>query len=313
MHNFIRFLNRNKNQIIRTIVIIIFVLIIIQTINYYVKVKNEGEISNNNILQNNTILSNEIDKGLVSNTSAITGENVPTEQLKNATTVIHDFITYCNEQDLESAYNLLTDECKQQMYTSLEMFKQSYYDYIFNGQKKTCTIENWYGDTYKVDINEDILSTGKYNDGYSRQDYITVKEVNNEYKLNINNYIGYTKIDKKTASDDITVEVISKNTYKDYEEYTMKVTNNTDGILKLDNINSTKTLYLEDSNGVKYSYYNHELTDATLTVASGQTKEVTIKFYSSYSSTREINYIVFSNINITNGQLSEKLEFRANV
>ena len=50
-----------------------------------------------------------------------------------------------------------------------------------------------------------------------------------------------------------------------------------------------------------------------LTVESGQTKEVTIKFYSSYVSTKNINYIVFSNIITNNGQLSGKLEFRASV
>lgn len=311
MYKLRRFWNQNKNQIIRIIAIIVFIFIIIQLMNYFARKNNENKISNN---KSNTIeINNEISKGLVSEKSAVTGNNVSKEQLKNATTVIDDFVSYCNQQDLENAYKLLTDECKEQMYTSLEAFKQAYYNDVFNGEKKICTIENWFGNTYKVDITEDILATGNANNIYSKQDYITVEKVNDEYKLNINNYIGYSQINKTTKKDNISMEVIGKNTYKEYEEYTIRVTNNTDSTIRLDNANNSKTLYLEDSKGVKYSYYNHELTEPILTVVAGQTKEVTIKFYSSYVSTKNIRCIVFSNIIVNNGQLSEKIEFRANV
>lgn len=314
MHNLRRFFYQNKNQIIKTMAIIIFIFLIIQLINYFVKKNSEKEVANtksNTITDKTTTISGS-DKGLISEQSAITGKDLSKEQLNNGVTAINNFVSFCNEQNLESAYNLLTDECKQQMYTSLEAFKQAYYNDVFNGEKKICTIENWAGDTYKVDIKEDMLSTGKAND-YSKQDFITVKKVNGEYKLNINNYIGYTQINKKTTKDNIIMEVISENIYKEYEEYTIKVTNNTENVIQLDNTNSTKTLYLEDSKGMKYSYYSHELTEPMLTVQAGQTKEITIKFYSSYVYTKNIEYIVFSNIISTNGQLSEKIEFRASV
>lgn len=305
-----QFWNQNKNQIIRTIAIIAFILIIIQLVNYLVKKKNENGLSN--IKQNKTDTSNKISNSLVSNQSAVTGQEISKEQLKSATTVIGDFVSYCNSEDLESAYNLLTEECKQQMYKSLELFRKAYYNDVFNGKKKICSIENWFGDTYKVNISEDILATGK-DSGYAKQDYITVKNINGEYKLNINNYIGCKQINKTTTIDNISMEIIAKNTYKEYEEYTFKVTNNTESTIKLDNINSTKTLYLEDSKGLTYSYYNHELTDQTLKVVAGQTKEITIKFYSSYVSTKEIRYIVFSNITLINEQINKKMEFKANV
>lgn len=312
MHNFMRFFYQNKSRIIKGAAIIIFIFLIIQVSNYFVKRSNEKELTRKEQQSNITTKSEET-QGLVSEKSAVTGRDVPKEQLRSETDVINQFIDFCNQQDFENAYNLITDECKQQMYKSLETFKQTYYRDVFNGQKKMCSIENWTGNTYKVNINEDMLSTGSYNKGYSKQDYITVEEVDDEYKLNINNYIGYSKINKKTTKENLSMEVISKNTYKDYEEYTIKVTNKTEDTIQLDDINSTKTLYLEDAKGVKYSYYNHELTEPMLTVESGQTKEVTIKFYSSYVSTKNINYIVFSNIITNNGQLSGKLEFRASV
>ena len=311
MHKLRRFWNQNKNQIIRTIAIIAFILIIIQLINYQVKKKNENSLSN--IKQNTTEISNVVSNSLVSGQSAVTGKDVSQEQLKSATTVIEEFVSYCNQQDLENAYSLLTDECKQQMYTSLEVFRQAYYNNVFDGEKKNCTIENWFGDTYKVNIMEDILSTGKDNNGYSKQDYITIKKLNGEYKLNINNYIGYTQINKTTTKEDISIEVVGKNTYKEYEEYTIKVTNKKEDTILLDNRSNSKTLYLEDGKGVQYSYYNHELTEPMLTVSSGQTKEITIKFYSSYVSTKKINNIVFSNIIIKNESLSQTMEIIVDV
>ena len=64
-------------------------------------------------------------------------------------------------------------------------------------------------------IIDDILSTGKSND-YTKQDYITIKQQDGEYKLNINRYIESKKINKTTEKDNIQIEVVSKNTFMEY-------------------------------------------------------------------------------------------------
>lgn len=311
MYKLIRFFNQNKNQIIKIGVFIIFLFIILQLLNKLAQINNKESIENVTVSNTSSTTQND-NKGLISNKSAVNGGEVSKENLKNATDTIYEFVDYCNKQEIEKAYNLITEECKKQMYPTLDSFKNAYYGDVFNGKQRTCTIENWVNDIYKVRMGEDILSTGK-DTGYAKEDYITIKKVDNEYKLNINNYIGTTKIEKTTTNDNITMEVLSKNTYKDYEEYTIKVTNKTNGIIKLDTTTSTKTTYIEDSNGRKYSYYSNELTDETLTFQRGQTADVTIKFYSPYISTKSIKAIVFSNIIFNDNQLSSKIEFRANV
>ena len=157
------------------------------------------------------------------------------------------------------------------------------------------------------------MTTGKSNNGYSKQDYITVEEIEDGYKLNINNYIGYTQIDRQTEDNNIIMNVIGKNTYMDYEEYTIKVTNNNENTIVLDGRNDVKSLYLEDSNEAKSSAYTHELTDPMLRVEAGQTKEITIKFYSQYVSTKKIEYVVFSDLILYDSQSGEKIEFKAKV
>ena len=309
MHKLRKFIYQNKYQILGVLGIIAFILIIIQLMNLWARKNNNSEIENR---QQNTTIVNENNSGVISEKSAVTGKEVSKQQLDNETTAINKFMEYCNNQDFENAYNMITEECKKQMYNSLDIFKQSYYKNVFNGEKKNFTIENWVKYTYRVNITGDVLATGNV-DEYSKQDYITVKQVNGEYKLNINNYIGYTEINKKTTEKNISMEVIGKNTYKDYETYTFNVTNNTGSVMQLDNISNTESLYIEDSKGVKYPYYNHELTTPMITVSAGQTKEITIKFYSSYVSTKKIERIVFSNIMLKNGELGETVKFNANV
>ena len=249
---------------------------------------------------------------MVSNKSAVTGNEVQSNKLERETDIINSFVNFCNNQELEKAYDLISEDCKKQIYSSIEIFEKAYYNDVFNGKEKKCTIENWFNDTYKVRMIEDILSTGK-NDELEKEDYITVVLENETYKLNINSYIGMKNINKTTQYDDIVMEVLCKYTYKDYEQYKIRVTNNKEGTVKLDTVNSPNTIYIEDDKGVVYSYYNHELTNEMLTITEGQTKEITIKFYSLYSSNKNIKSIVFSNIITKIGRINFKSEFKANI
>lgn len=301
MHKLRRFFYQNKYQIFKVLGIIAFIIIIIQFMNFLVRKNGNNKISNT---VSNTTEVKENNKGVISTKSAVTGNKVAKKDLDGATTAINNFVEYCNKQDFEKAYDLITDECKKQLFKNVNEFKTTYYKNLFNGEKKNCTIENWVNSTYRVNFTGDILATGK-DDGSVQQDYITIKEVDDGYKLNINNYIGYSDVNEKTTKDGITIEVVGRNTYKDYEEYTIKATNKTKSLMQLDDVNSTNTLYIEDSKGVKYTYYNHELATPMITIQSGQTKEVNIKFYSSYVSTKTIERMVFSDIILKNGQLGE--------
>ena len=309
MHKLRRFFYQNKYQIFKVLGIIAFIIIIIQLMNLWARKSNNKKVTN---VASNTTTVSENNHGLVSTKSAVTGNEISKEELNGATTAINNFVDYCNKQDFERAYDLITDECKKQLFKNVNEFKTTYYQNIFNGEKKNCTIENWVKNTYRVNFTGDILATGK-DDGTVQQDYITVKEVDDGYKLNINNYIGYADINKKTTKDGITIEVVGRNTYKDYEEYTIKATNKTESLMQLDDVNSTNTLYIEDSKGVKYTYYNHELATPMITIQSGQTKEVNIKFYSSYVSTKTIKRMVFSDIILKNGQLGEIAKMDVNI
>lgn len=299
--------NANRKKIWVAIGIIAALIAITQFLNFLSSRLNNNENNKTNISNETSIkqqIKNETNIDVESTTSPITGQTVSEEKLKEDASIIGQFMEFCNSGNTQGAYNLLSENCKNNVFNTLEQFEQGYYQYVFGGETKIYTILNWEGNTYRVDIMENMLSTGKSNNGYEKQDYITIEEIDNEKKLNINSYIGHREINKKTGNNDgIIVEVLSKEIYKEYEEYKIRVTNNLEIAIMLDNREYADTLYLEDSKGKKYPAYTHELTDPMLFLEPGTTKELNIKFYNSYDTNKNITYIVFSEINGESGEI----------
>ena len=300
MNRFIRWYNQNRKSIWATIAIIVIIIGVIQLINYFYKVRNEEELSNlGNQIQNTTINYNYNNVRIEDNRSGLTGE-VISENQETEIGVIDDFINYCNENNLQSAYDLLTDECKEEMYPTLEDFQESYYNQVFNNVKKNVSVENWIRNIYKVNFNEDFLSTGRYSKENTIQDYITVVAVNNQYKLNINGYIGREEIAKSKEDNNITIEVETTDIYMDYQFYKIKVTNHSENTILLDDGVNINAMYIEDENGNQYSAYTHELNEGQLIVSPRETKELEIRYYSKYASEKKIDKVVFSRMILNN-------------
>ena len=291
MYKLIRFFNQNRKRIIRIILIIVFLLVLIQLLNYFAKNKNDD----NNMQKNDIEINNFINKQeLVSDKSAISGKSISQNKLENDTNVINEFLNYCNKGNIESAYELLTNECKEEMFPTIESFKNIYYKNIFNEESKSYTIENWVGDVYQVSITGDILSTGKIDSVNSKQDYMTIVKNDNQYKLNINNYIGRTILNKEKEDKGLKIKIKSVDTYMDYEIYNIYVENNSNDDILLDTGDDSKSIYLQDSKDVKYYFYNNEIIQSKMKVESKYKKDLQIKFSNSFSSNRSIKNIIFS-------------------
>ena len=293
MYKLIRFFNQNRKKIVRVILIIAFAFIILQILNYLIKIKyeNDNEKNTNVIINQNNSISN-YNNSLISDKSMISGSSISSTKLKSDTDIIDKFMTYCNNKELEKAYDLLSEDCKDELFNSKEEFNKLYLSKLFDN-KKTYIIENWTNNTYSVRITEDILSTGNLNNNITKQDYITIVEENNEKRLNINNYIGRTEVNKVSSDNNIKITVLAKDTYFDYEIYSFKIENNSNNMVLLDSKNNTKSIYLLDNNGMKYYFYNNEIPDSKLKIQSQGIVDLKIKFNKAYSSTREIKSINF--------------------
>ena len=211
--------------------------------------------------------------------------------------IIEQFVDCCNAKNVNDAYNMLTEDCKQEMYSSVESFTTYYYNNVFNGTSKKVNVENWMGNIYKVEFTPDFLASGVYSEDNIIQDYMRVIQGDDgQYKLDINSYLGREEINKTSENDYVSVTVLRSDTYMDYQTYTFSITNKTSNEVILDDRIYTDSMYLEDENGIQYGAYSQELSDPELTLSQNETKEVTIKFYNKFTSEKVINKIVFLRI-----------------
>ena len=253
MNRFMRWYNQNRKTVWKLIGIIVIVIIVIQLINHYYKVKNEEELNNNSQTQNTTTNSstnsNYNNVRVDDKNSVLSGSEISSSQ-EEQIKVIDTFVDYCNKGDVESAYQLLTDECKQEMYPQLDNFVNSYYNETFANSEKDASVENWTGNIYKVQIHDNMLATGKYSKETTKQDYITIIETEDEqYRLNINGYIERDEINKSKEDKQIKMTVKYADTYMDYPKYTIEITNNSNQTISLDDRANVESMYIRDDNG----------------------------------------------------------------
>lgn len=284
MNKLIKLYNQNRYMIWIVVLTLIAIIALIQILNNFTLERKNAQ--NNQ----NTIIANTINK----NYSVITGKEIK-EEISN---IIDQFINYCNNQEVEKAYELLSDECKEVLYPTLEGFTKNYYNKLFN-KKKTYFYQGWITNngnyTYKVDFTEDMLATGTAAQT-SILDYYTVIKDNDNYKLNINKFIGIRDINKTEIRENIIINIKRKRVYMDYETYEIEVKNNSKGEIILDGLQDTDTVYIEDDKEQKYYWTSHEILEEDISIRQAKSKQIEIKFNKKYQPTKEAIKIVFSDI-----------------
>ena len=287
MNKIVRIWNQHRKLIIAAIIAIALLIIVIQVLNQFAK---ENKTNNQ---KENTI------EGLPTK-SIIGGQTVSNEITQNNVEEIENFIKKCNSGDIEGAYNMLTDDCKDVVFANkLENFKVGYYDIIFSS-KRTGDIENFISSnkryTYRVKFYTDMLSTGSTKDMESYQDYITIDENKTEGKLSLNSLLYRKNINKETELNGIKVIVVSQQIYKDYEKYEVKFENTTNNRILIDTRTQTKSVYILGSNGVSYGSNISEISSSLCEIPANFYRTYTITFNKTYSAGVQTEGIAFTDI-----------------
>lgn len=156
MNKLIRMYNQNRGFIIAGVFIIALIIVIIQMLNSHVKEQQEtarNMINNSSTVNNSTTINS-------GNTSVITGKEVRTNEQSKET--IKEFVGYCNNKEINKAYDMLSEDCKKLVYSDIEKFKTNYIDRIFYIYR-LYTLENWFETnelkTYYIKYTEDILAS----------------------------------------------------------------------------------------------------------------------------------------------------------
>lgn len=291
------------------IFVVIFAIILVLSLLQTIKKQEQTNLVKEN--QNKQIQSNQVQNNQIQNTTtvpnvntsnkpSVLGKDVIVQKQEENTKIIEEFITYCNNHEIEKAYELLTKECKEEIFSSnMEYFKKNYVEKIFTS-KKMCSIQAWVNSfytTYKVKIQNDILASGTVNSiDHVIEDYYTVIEERNKRKLNINSYIRREEIEKQAGQNGITITVNCKDIYKEYETYDVVVENATQKTILLDSKETVNAIYLIGSNESHYDAYTYEMDIHDNVIESGKKKTYTIRFNKNYANSTVMKHMVFSDI-----------------
>lgn len=231
-------------------------------------------------------------------TAVMDNSKVPEKLQDPIEKLIEEYINYCNNKEYENAYNMLSDDCKKDVYPDIEDFK-IYIDSVFD-EKKTYYIQDYSNvdDTYiyNVYIFEDMLATGLTNsEPKYYEEKIVIKNNNGNLEFAIREYIG--KEDVKNVYEDDYLKVSIENVVQTYENqvYTVKITNRCEYPIVLADGTEKQEILL----GLKYE--NRKLKDMQrggIVIYAGQSKTYEFKFTKFYDETEEVNSLIFNAVRV---------------
>lgn len=196
--------------------IIIFIVIawaIIFTVNYILKNMPKEEIPKTTYEPN---------------VSVMTEDEVPEKWQATIESTIDTFVQRCNNKEYESAYNMLSDDCKDAVYPTLSSF-QKYVDNRFK-EKRSYSIQNFsnVGKQYIYDVNlmDDLMATGLTNkEFYYNEEKFVFTEDDKSLKLAISGFVRRNNLNIFAEDENLKVNILYKDVYYDNEIYSVTLTN----------------------------------------------------------------------------------------
>lgn len=291
---FMRWYRQNRIKFWKFLVGGILVYALIMTFNNNAKLNN----SQNNQVEYKTEINNynsALESKIESEMSIAGGKINSKEDLYEFNNIIDDFVNSCNQGNVANAYNMLSQDCKTEIYTSFEEFRDHYYNKIFN-ITKSYTIQNYSGDTYRVIYKDSLIETAGNISNPEIIDYITVVEENSFKKISISGYIKKEQISKIKNVDELKINIVERNIYIDYEKIKIQVKNEGNTNAQITNLQSSKDIYALNSVGDFSFVALNELTTSMVNISAGTTKELILKFNNAYKNDSIIEKICFNNI-----------------
>ena len=292
MERWFRLYNQNRRSVWVGILVIIFVLLIIRTLNgIYRDAKNQNNTISKNITENEVSYKNQSE-------SLVSGGSVSEAHQEQFGKLIDNFLTYCKNHEPEKAYGLLSEDCKNILYPNETIFEQQYYKNKFTSEKKY-SFQSWTSkDTYiyRVKIFNNMLATGTGNSEKYIQDYISIVKENDSYKLNVNGFVGKVQRNKEASKKGVTIKVNNSEIYMDYEIINITVKNSTENTILLDSRKNSNSIYEIDTNNNKFKTITYKNSEDDFVVEPGEEKQIKIKFSNPYREQMTAIKYVFSDI-----------------
>lgn len=227
-------------------------------------------------------------------TAVITNDNAPTRYQDKIKAAMDEYIKHCNNKDYNSAFDLLTDDCKDYLYGNSLVRFQNYVDSLFKSKKiynyQAFSIFNGYY-IYDVTILDDIGATGTTgNYDTFTEKYTFSRQNDGSFKISTGDFIRKVSINKQLEDENMIVKLDSL--YQSYSkiDYELTIINRTDKYVDIADGTMRGEVTL-NVNGEKRTAVN--LTNAEIALRPGQTESYSLifdKYFDDSKTATQINF-----------------------
>lgn len=234
-------------------------------------------------------------------------QKVPEKYQTNIEDLIEEYVSYCNNNDFDKAYNMLSKDCKEYAYPTYEDFIDHLKIVMYTPKKYSIqnysNLDDMY--IYSISYTDDFLATGLTNTEYSyTEEKMAFKEnEDGQLEMSVGNFIKHENINLSTENEYLKIDVKDRIVNYATEEYTVRFTNRTNYDIVISDYVEENEITLSLSNEVRGAEQHEDIV-----LGSNETKDVKIIFSKYVDDNDSSNFINFNNIRVLEdyyGEFSE--------
>ncbi len=225
-------------------------------------------------------------------------DSVPEKVSNDVEKMLEEYVGYCLEGNIESAYAMLSDMCKE---CSFNNNIDEFSSYMLNkiGSAKRYAIQNYSnnGNTYiyQIKYSGDLLATGLTNTTYSytEEKIIFKKQKKGTIEMSVGNFVDYEDIKNISENEYLKVDVKYVEKYYSVEKYTVVLTNRSDYTIVVADEQEANEIFLTlASNDTRTA------TTKNIVLEPNQSQTVKLQFPKFYDNDNEASKLTFGSIRV---------------
>ena len=242
-------------------------------------------------------------------------QKVPEKYQTNIEDLIEEYVTYCNNNDFDKAYNMLSKDCKEYAYPTYEDFIDHLKVVMYTPKKYSIqnysNLDDMY--IYSISYTDDFLATGLTNTDYSyTEEKMAFKEnEDGQLEMSVGNFIKHENINISTENEYLKIDVKDRIVNYATEEYTIRFTNRTNYDIVISDYVEESEITLSLSNEVRGAEQHEDIV-----LGSNETKDIKIIFSKYVDDKDNSRFINFNNIRVLEdyyGEFSENTVVEDNI
>lgn len=290
------FLKKHGVKLLLFVIIVLFIL----TINMYFKYSKRQEP-----------ISTKIKYSSVINRQ----EKVTPKEYNFVNNVIDQFILFCQSEEYEKAYDMISEDCKKNIFPNIDEFKryamtnfpkQALHETIFYSRAEGVSI-------YQVKVFNDFLKSGLTREKLTYIDLkMSMVNENGKKKLNVAGYMGSEKLASVFENQYIKVDIVERRKFYSTEIYNIKIKNRTEYDLIIETEDGSRGIFLD----VGIEQRKDKNNDDILRLGAYATKTfypIFSKFVDSKESSKNINIPNIKFVKNVDGKKEVVTEFSVNL